>query len=98
MDLLQEEQLAHLVFGNRWGTLATAVDNQPLASNIAYVADLSSCFLFHLSQLARHTKNLLENPQASLAVSEVDDGVYDPQTLARVNLQGRVAAVACDDQ
>jgi len=97
MDASQEERLAHLVFGNRWGTLATARENRPLASNVAYVAEASDGFLFHISQLAWHTKNLLENPQASLSVSEVDSGEGDPQTLARVSLQGSVMAVSRDD-
>ena len=97
MDASQEELLAHLVFGNRWGTLATVRDNQPLASNVAYAAGESDSFLFHISQLAWHTKNLLENPQASLSVSEVDSGEGDPQLLARVSLQGSVTAVSRDD-
>lgn len=56
-----------------------------------------SLFLLHLSRLAPHTRNLLADPRASLAVSEQDSGDGDPQTLARATLHGRVEIIAMDD-
>jgi hypothetical protein len=50
-------------------------------------------YLLHLSKLSRHTRNLLARPSASLAVSEMDDGTGDPQTLARISLCGTVEAI-----
>jgi hypothetical protein len=45
--------------------------------------------LLHLSRLSLHTRNLLASPSASLAISEADtDRVQNPQTLARVSIQG----------
>jgi len=87
-----------MVFKNRWGALATAHDNLPLASYAAYVAEEDGGFLIHVSRLARHTVNLLENSHASLAISEADSGDGDPQRLARVTLQGAVIEVPRDSE
>ncbi len=95
VESTEEQRLAQLVFGHRWGALATTHDNRPLASYVAYVAQVEGDgFLIHVSRLARHTTNLLANLQASLAISEADNGTGDPQTLARVTLQGSVTEVA----
>jgi putative heme iron utilization protein len=55
-----------------------------------------SGFLLHLSQLSQHTKNLLANPRASLAISEPETGAENPQTLARVSIQGDVDSLPAD--
>ncbi len=60
---------------------------------LIYVPDGEGALLVHISRLAKHTKNLLANPQASLSVTEVDSGDGDPQTLARVSLQGSVTVI-----
>jgi len=99
MDASQEAQLAPLVFANRWAALATVKDGKPFSSYVAYVPDLSGGsdgLLIHVSRLARHTTNLLESSYASLSMSEIDDGNGDPQTLARVTLQGSVTVIDRD--
>ena len=102
MDASQEAQLAHLVFSNRWAALATVKDGKPFSSYVAYVPDLSNMpdgsdgMLIHVSRLAGHTTNLLESRYASLSMSEIDDGNGDPQTLARVTLQGDVTVIDRD--
>jgi heme iron utilization protein len=75
----------------RWAALATAEDNVPYLSSVAYAPeeDLSG-FLLHLSRLASHTERLMKNPRASLLISERDDGRADPQTLARISMTGQV--------
>lgn len=93
MDAVQEAQLARLVFANRWAALATFNGGTPLSSYVAYVPDGEGALLVHISRLAKHTTNLLENPQASLSISEVDSGDGDPQTLARVSLQTGVTVI-----
>jgi putative heme iron utilization protein len=46
-------------------------------------------FLLHLSRLSAHTRNLLAFPFTSIVISEPDsDRVRNPQTLARVSIQG----------
>ena len=93
MDTVQEAQLARLVFTNRWAALATVNDGKPLSSYVAYVADGEGALLVHISRLAKHTTHLLANPQGSLSISEVDTGDGDPQTLARVMLDGCVTLI-----
>ncbi len=94
----EEQILVTLLTRTRWATLGTARDNEPLASWVATVADVEpGHFLLHLSHLALHTRYLLANPRASLAFSEPDrEPDRDPQTLARISLQGSLAAVARD--
>ena len=84
-------RLAQLIRANRWAALATLHERAPFASMVAYApeADFSG-FLLHLSRLAPHTRNLLADPRASLVISEPDAGGDDPQTLARVSIQGTV--------
>ncbi len=83
--------LARLIRASRWAALATLHESAPFASMVAYApeADFSG-FLLHLSRLAPHTRNLLADPRASLVISEPDTGGDDPQTLARISVQGSV--------
>lgn len=94
----EERTLVALLARTRWTALATARDDEPLASWVATVADVEpGHFLMHLSHLALHTRYLMANPRASLTFSEPDcEADRDPQTLARVSLQGRVGEIARD--
>lgn len=100
---LDGARLAALVRDQRWlclGTLSGADgEPRPLVSWVAYAAaEDFTCFVMHLSNLAQHTGNLKRRPQVSLAMSEADDGRGNPQLLARLTLEGRVAPVARDDE
>lgn len=90
METTDRERLARLLRGGRWAALATYGDGVPLASMVAYACEPGfSGFLLHLSRLSAHTRNLLAFPSASIAISEPDaDQDRDPQTLARVSIQG----------
>ena len=94
-----EEQrwLAELLRASRWAALATARDNEPLATWVAVAPedDLGG-FLLHLSRLALHTRYLETNPRASLSFTEPERGASDPQELARVSLQGYVETLRRD--
>ena len=91
MTKKEQRLLADLIRGHRWAALATlAKDAGPEASWVAYAFDNDfSSFLLHLSQLSSHTKNLIRDARASLAISE-SENEGDPQELARVTLQGQV--------
>lgn len=93
----EQRRLAALLRTGRWAALATARDNEPLATWVALAPedDLGG-FLLHLSRLALHTRYLETNPRASLTFTEPDRGAGDPQELARVSLQGRVETVTRD--
>jgi len=95
MTETEAAKLRDLLLRTRWGALATAHDDIPYASWVAFVVEPGfQGFLLHLSRLARHTRFMLENPLASLALCETDDGRRDPQTLARVSLSGKVRDLA----
>ena len=68
----QLPRLAARLRGHRWAALATTgADGRAEASMVAYALDEQHGDLYlHLSQLAAHSRNLLERPDASLVVSE----------------------------
>lgn len=88
-------QLARLLTEQRWAALGTVGENgEPNSSYVAFAIEPDfHAVVLHLSQLAAHTRNLLARPTVSLAVTEPDDGRHDPQTLARVTLQGTAVIV-----
>ncbi len=87
-------EAARLIREERWAALGTLNGGAPLASMVSYAceADLGA-FLMLLSPLALHTRNLLDDPRASLAVSRPDGGEGDPQELARVTVSGSALAL-----
>ncbi|MGM0595254.1 MAG: HugZ family protein [Pseudomonadota bacterium] len=87
-------QLRELLQRHRWAALATLdADGQPEASMVAYALNPALTELYlHLSELAAHTRNLLDRPSVSLAISDTDEG-RDPQQLRRASLFGRVERI-----
>jgi heme iron utilization protein len=87
--LLRKERIAHL------GTLRAGA---PMVSMTLYMpeADLDgdrssggfSAFYVHVSRLAWHTQDMLQDPRVALSIAETDDGRADPFTLARVSIRG----------
>lgn len=90
METTEREKLARLLREGRWAALATHGDGAPLASMVAYACEPGFAgILMHISRLSAHTRNLLASPLASIVISEPDsDRVRNPQTLARVSIQG----------
>lgn len=90
METAERANLARLLRGGRWAALATHGDGGPLASMVAYACEPGfTGILIHISQLSAHTRNLLASPLASIVISEPDsDRGRNPQTLARVSIQG----------
>ena len=84
--------LARLVRGQRIAALGTLRNGAPNVSLVSYLAAPDcSAFWMRLSRLAWHTQDLLQDPRASLAIAERDDGRADPQTLIRVTIRGEVS-------
>ena len=98
METMEREKLARLIRGGRWAALATYGDGMPLASMVAYACEPDFAgFILHLSRLSAHTRNLMATPSASIAISEPDAaGVRNPQTLARVSIQGEARPLEKD--
>jgi heme iron utilization protein len=95
----QLPQLRALIRQQRWAALSTVDQKgEPQASMVAYAFSEETGELYlHLSTLAEHTRNLLEHPQASLVISESDDGRADPQELARAGLNGTLIPIDTAD-
>ena len=84
--LLRRERIAHL------GTLRGGA---PLVSMTLYLASADfSAFWLHVSRLAWHTQDMLQDARVSLSIAETDDGRADPFTLMRVSIRGEAALVS----
>ena len=57
-----------------------------------------SAFYIHVSRLGKHTRDMEIDPHVSLLIAETDDSRPDPQTLARVSLQGVAEILPKDDR
>ncbi|MCS7025474.1 MAG: CREG family protein [Bryobacteraceae bacterium] len=91
----RSEKARALVESRGFGVLATLskrLPGYPFASVMPYACDSKGQPIFLLSRLAVHTKNLLENPRASLLVYE-PAAETDPLGAARLNLMGEVTQI-----
>jgi hypothetical protein len=81
--LIRKERLTHL------GTLRGGA---PLVSMTLYLpAPDVSAFYLHVSRLAWHTQDMLQDARVSLSISETDDGRADPFTFMRVSIRGEAS-------
>ena len=90
MDEESQRTLTHLIRTQRVAALGTLRQNAPFVSMVlcAPAPDFSAFFI-HISRLAHHTQDILQDARVSLMIAQADDGSQDPQTLARVSLQGQ---------
>ena len=89
MDTDSELTLARLIRGTRIAALGTIHDSQPNLAMVAIATEADfSAFYIHVSKLGKHTGDMEKDPHVSLLFTEADDGRADPQTLARVAIQG----------
>jgi putative heme iron utilization protein len=87
--LLRNERIAHL---------ATLRGGAPMASMTLYLADERfSAFYVHVSRLAWHTQDMLQDPRVALSIAETDDRRADPFTLMRVSVRGNAVQIAGED-
>jgi putative heme iron utilization protein len=94
MDQSSQQTLVELLHGQRTAALGTLRDGAPLVSMVLYAMETDlSAFYIHVSSLAHHTDGLTENNRVSLLIAQPDDGNKDPQTLARISIQGRAEAM-----
>lgn len=99
MDSTSEQTLARLIRSTRLAALGTLHEGIPNLAMVAYAyAGDFSAFYIHLSRLGKHTRDMEIDPHVSLLIAETDDGRPDPQTLARVSLQGVAQILPKDDR
>jgi putative heme iron utilization protein len=83
-----------LIRSRAHGTLATLIEGRPYASFVATACDTDASPLLLLSDLARHTRNLLADPRVSV-LFEATAGYPDPLAGPRLTVIGR--AERCDE-
>jgi len=85
-ELIQKERIAHL---------ATLRNGAPMASMTLFMPapDLSA-FYVHVSRLAWHTQDMMQDARVALSIAETDDRRPDPFTLMRVTIRGDAAQVS----
>jgi heme iron utilization protein len=89
MDAETRAALSTLLHKERIAHLATLRAGAPMASMTLYLPDESfSAFYVHVSRLAWHTQDMLQDPRVALSIAETDDGRADPFTLMRVSIRG----------
>ena len=90
--------LVRLVKEQRTAALGTLFHGAPLVSLVPFSAapDLSAIAI-HVSRLAQHTKGLLEFGKVGLIIAEPEREGRNPQTLARLSIQGDAAPIAPSD-
>ena len=99
MDTAAEELLARLIRNTRIAALATHHEGEPNLAMVAFsFAEDFSAFYIHVSRLGKHTRDMEIDPHVSLLIAETDDSRPDPQTLARVSLQGVAEILPKDDR
>lgn len=82
-------ELAALIRRQRVAHLATLRQGAPMALMTLYLpaADFS-VFHLHVSRLAWHTQDMMQDGRVALSIAETDDGRADPFTFMRVSIRG----------
>ena len=89
MDTQSEQKLASLIRNTRVAALGTLHDGEPNLAMVAIAVESDfSAFYIHVSTLGKHTRDMQADPRVSLLITEADDRRPDPQTLARLSLNG----------
>ncbi|HYN11599.1 MAG TPA: pyridoxamine 5'-phosphate oxidase family protein [Burkholderiales bacterium] len=89
MDAETSKLLAGLLRKERTAHLGTLRGGAPMVSMTLFMpsADFAD-FYVHVSRLAWHTQDMLQDARVALSIAETDDGRADPFTLARVTIRG----------
>jgi putative heme iron utilization protein len=92
VDLESSKTLAGLIRAERIAHLGTLRGGAPMTSMTLYLAERGfSAFHIHVSRLAWHTQDLLNDARCALSIAEADDRRPDPFTLARVTIRGEAS-------
>jgi putative heme iron utilization protein len=98
MDSETSALLKSLVLKERIGHLATLRGGAPMASMTLYLpAPDFSAFYVHVSRLAWHTQDMLQDARVALSIAETDDRRADPFTLMRITIRGEASVFEDQD-
>ena len=99
MDADTGRSLARLIRKERIAHLGTLRGGAPLVSMTLFMAEQDlAAFYVHVSRLAWHTQDMLQDPRVALSIAETDDGRPDPFTLMRVSIRGEASQLPPDQQ
>ena len=90
--------LRQLIHGRMIAALGTLHQGAPFVSMVPYAIGRDGNFVLHVSRLAAHTRDMLDNPDVSLLITESETPGKMPQELARVTVQGRAAMLDRDSE
>ena len=89
MDAETAGLLKRLLTNERTAHLATLRGGAPMVSMTLFMPERDFSALYvHVSRLAWHTQDMMQDPRVALSVAETDDGRADPFTLMRVTVRG----------
>jgi len=92
MDAETSLLLKRLIHGERVAHLATLRGGAPMASMTLFMPEPDfSAFYVHVSRLAWHTQDMMQDARVALSIAETDDRRADPFTLMRVTIRGEAA-------
>jgi len=95
VDADTSRALAALIRSQRITHLGTLRSSAPLVSMTLYLpAQDFSAFYLHVSRLAWHTQDMLQEARVALSIAETDDGRADPFTLMRVSIRGEASQLS----
>ena len=99
MDADTGRALARLIRSQRVAHLGTLRGGAPLVSMTLFMAEQDlSAFYVHVSRLAWHTQDMLQDPRIALSIAETDDARPDPFTLMRVSIRGEASQLPPEQQ
>jgi hypothetical protein len=90
--------LRQLIHDRRVAALGTLHQGAPFVSMVPYAIGGDGNLIVHVSRLAAHTTDMLDNPDVSLLITEAETPAKMPQELARVTVQGRAEMVGRDTE
>ena len=90
MNAAQTQAMRQLLESQRIASLGTLHEGEPYVSMVPFaLLPEGSGFAIHVSQLASHTRDMLESPGVSLLIVAAESTDTPPQARARVTVQGR---------
>jgi len=90
--------LQQLLHGRMIAALGTLHQGAPFVSMVPFAVARDGSLILHVSRLAAHTRDMLNNSEVSLLIAELESSGKMPQALARVTFQGRAQMLERDSQ
>jgi putative heme iron utilization protein len=90
--------LQHLLHDRKTAALGTLHQGRPFVSMVPFAVVENGDLALHVSRLATHTLDMLDNPDISLLITESEGSEKMAQELARVTIEGRAEILDRDSE